>query len=180
MHARFAPVRDCFHDLLAGGRETGAGLTVWYDGRPVVELVGGGSAGRQFAPDTLVDVYSVGKPVAALCLLMLVERGRVDLDAPVSTYWPGFRAPATVRQVLSHTAGLPAFPVMAELPGPPNWLNPNVPSSPAGCNCGNSSVACRAAPSAAQCPAVRTTGRPAGSKAESPVEQISPVSAKYP
>ncbi|MEH0842482.1 serine hydrolase domain-containing protein [Micromonospora sp. CPCC 205711] len=111
MHARFAPVRDCFHDLLADGRETGAGLTVWYDGRPVVELAGGGSAGRQFAPDTLVDVYSVGKPVAALCLLMLVERGRVDLDAPVSTYWPGFRAPATVRQVLSHTAGLPAFPV---------------------------------------------------------------------
>lgn len=40
MHARFAPVRDCFHDLFAAGRETGAGLSIWYDGEPVVDLVG--------------------------------------------------------------------------------------------------------------------------------------------
>lgn len=107
MHARFAPVRDCFHDLFAAGRETGAGLAVWYDGEPVVDLVGGPG----WRPDTLVNVYSVGKPVAALCLLMLVDRGRVGLDEPVSTYWPQFRTSATVRPVLSHTAGLPAFPV---------------------------------------------------------------------
>ncbi|MEV4117617.1 serine hydrolase domain-containing protein [Micromonospora sp. NPDC049645] len=116
MHARFAPVRDCFHDLLTSGRETGAGLTIWYDGQPVVDLVGGsrsghGPGGEPWLPDTLVNVYSVGKPVAALCLLVLVDRAKVDLDAPVDRYWPEFRAPATVRQVLSHTAGLPAFPV---------------------------------------------------------------------
>lgn len=117
MHARFAPVRDCFHDLLTSGRETGASLVVWYDGQPVVDLVGGfsrsadGPGGQPWRPDTLVNVYSVGKPVAALCLLMLVDRGQVDLDAPVDRYWPEFRTPATVRQVLSHTAGLPAFPV---------------------------------------------------------------------
>ncbi|WP_235966238.1 hypothetical protein [Micromonospora rubida] len=39
MRARFGPVRDCFHDLFAAGRETGAGLAVWYDGRPADELV---------------------------------------------------------------------------------------------------------------------------------------------
>ncbi|MET8465308.1 serine hydrolase domain-containing protein [Micromonospora zamorensis] len=116
MHARFAPVRDCFHDLLTSGRETGASLVIWYDGQPVVDLIGGtrtaaGSDGEPWRPDTLVNVYSVGKPVAALCLLMLVDRGQVDLDAPVDRYWPEFRTPATVRQVLSHTAGLPAFPV---------------------------------------------------------------------
>ena len=116
MHARFAPVRDCFHDLLAAGRETGAGLTIWYDGQPVVDLIGGsrsgdGPGGEPWRPDTLVNVYSVGKPVAALCLLLLVDRGKVDLDAAVDRYWPEFRTPATVRQVLSHTAGLPAFPV---------------------------------------------------------------------
>lgn len=116
MHARFAPVRDCFHDLLTSGRETGAGLVIWYDGQPVVDLLGGtrtaaGPDGEPWRPDTLVNVYSVGKPVAALCLLMLVDRGQVDLDAPVDRYWPEFRTPATVRQVLSHTAGLPAFPV---------------------------------------------------------------------
>ncbi|MCO1596545.1 beta-lactamase family protein [Micromonospora sp. RHAY321] len=119
MHERFGPVRNCFHDLLATGRESGASLTVWYDGHPVLDLTGGsrtgaagGAAGGDpWRPDTLVNVYSVGKPVAALCLLMLVDRGRVDLDAPVDRYWPEFQTPATVRQVLSHTAGLPAFPV---------------------------------------------------------------------
>ncbi|KIR64576.1 serine hydrolase domain-containing protein [Micromonospora haikouensis] len=124
MRARFAPVRDCFHDLFAAGRETGAGLAIWYDGTPVVDLVAGSRAavppgrsvppaggGDPWRPDTLVNVYSVGKPVAGLCLLLLVDRGRLDLDDPVADHWPGFRAPATVRQVLSHTAGLPAFPV---------------------------------------------------------------------
>ncbi|WP_319461929.1 serine hydrolase domain-containing protein [Micromonospora sp. RTP1Z1] len=120
MHARFAAVRDCFHDLLAAGRETGAGLAIWYDGRPVVDLVAG-AAGAAWRPDTLVNVYSVGKPVSALCLLMLVDRGRVDLDAPVAAYWPGFRTPATVRQVLSHTAGLPAFPVPRPAEAVADW-----------------------------------------------------------
>ncbi|MBM0231634.1 beta-lactamase family protein [Micromonospora sp. STR1_7] len=116
MHARFNPVRDCFHDLLASGRESGASLAVWYDGQPVVDLVGGsrssdGPDGEPWRADTLVNVYSVGKPVAALCLLILVDRGQVDLDAPVDRYWPEFRTPATIRHLLSHTAGLPAFPV---------------------------------------------------------------------
>ncbi|WP_406074119.1 hypothetical protein [Micromonospora sp. NBC_01638] len=53
MHTRFAPVRDCFHDLLAAGRETGASLTVWYDGHPVIDLVGGSrtSAGASDGTD---------------------------------------------------------------------------------------------------------------------------------
>ncbi|MFC0507426.1 serine hydrolase domain-containing protein [Micromonospora costi] len=123
MHdARFAPVHDCFRDLLADGRETGAGLAIWYDGRPVVDIVGGErSPGRQWLPDTLVNVYSVGKPVAALCLLTLVDRGRLDLDDPVARHWPGFRAPATVRQVLAHTAGLPAFPVPRPADAVADW-----------------------------------------------------------
>lgn len=43
---RFAPVRECFQDLCASGRETGAALAVWYDGQPVVDLVGGSVAGE--------------------------------------------------------------------------------------------------------------------------------------
>ncbi|TDB70826.1 serine hydrolase [Micromonospora sp. KC721] len=116
---RFAPVRQCFQDLLASGRETGAALAVWYDSRPVVDLVGSSDAG--WRPDTLVNVYSVGKPVAAACLLALVDRGRVELDAPVTAYWPQFRTPATVRQVLSHTAGLPAFPVARPAAAVADW-----------------------------------------------------------
>ncbi|MGW4462340.1 serine hydrolase domain-containing protein [Micromonospora sp. NPDC004704] len=100
---------------LAGAAETGASLAVWHRGRPVLDLVGGWrdtARTRHFSPDTLVNVYSVGKPVAALCLLLLVERGRIGLDDPVVRHWPEFRATgATVRHVLSHTAGLPVFPM---------------------------------------------------------------------
>ncbi|TDB70612.1 serine hydrolase domain-containing protein [Micromonospora sp. KC723] len=119
MHPRFTPVRDCFHDLFASGRETGAALAVWHDGHPVVDLVGGSDAG--WRPDTLVNVYSVGKPLAAACLLALIDRGRVELDSPVAAYWPEFRTPATVRQVLSHTAGLPAFPVVRPAEAVADW-----------------------------------------------------------
>ncbi|MEV1143736.1 serine hydrolase domain-containing protein [Micromonospora sp. NPDC049799] len=116
MPVRFDAVHDCFHDLLASGRETGAALAIDVDGEPAVRLTGGARKGTDpWRADTLVAVYSVGKPVVALCLLTLVDRGRVDLDEQVAAYWPGFRTPATVRQVLTHTAGLPAFPV----PRPP-------------------------------------------------------------
>ncbi|OZV80152.1 carboxylesterase [Micromonospora echinospora] len=137
MRARFAAVHDCFHDLFASGRETGAALAVRYDGQPVVDLVGGSTrpAGGGTHPadeprraggdvsqaDTLVNVYSVGKPVAALCLLLLVDRGRLDLDDPVVRHWPQFRTPATVRQVLAHTAGLPVFPVPRPAPALGDW-----------------------------------------------------------
>ena len=67
---------------------------------------------RPWERDTLVAVFSVGKAMAALCVLLLVERGEVDLDAPVARYWPEFAAAGkgevTVRTLLSHRAGLPA------------------------------------------------------------------------
>lgn len=50
--------------------------------------------------------YSVTKAFAAVSLLRLVDSGRVDLDAPMQAYWPELVAPATVREVLSHQAGL--------------------------------------------------------------------------
>jgi CubicO group peptidase (beta-lactamase class C family) len=67
---------------------------------------------RPWEPDTLVDVFSLGKAMAALCVLLLVERGLVDLDAPADC-WPEFAAQGkgdvTLRMVLSHRAGLPAI-----------------------------------------------------------------------
>ena len=68
---------------------------------------------RPWERDTLVDVFSVGKAMAALCVLLLAERGVVDLDAPVARYWPRVRRAGkgrvTVRMLLSHRAGLPAI-----------------------------------------------------------------------
>ncbi|MEV4535376.1 serine hydrolase domain-containing protein [Asanoa sp. NPDC049518] len=111
--ADFTPVRQLFESFFSGGRDTGAGIVVVHDGRLAVDLVGGwrdDARQRPWTPDTRVAVYSVSKPFAAACLMILVDRGRVGLDDPVHRHWPEFPADGTtVRHVLAHTAGRPAF-----------------------------------------------------------------------
>jgi CubicO group peptidase (beta-lactamase class C family) len=113
--ARFGPVRDCFAEVIGGQAGTGAAFAAWCDGRPVVDLWGGparpGPAGAAppWQAGSLVQPYSVSKPFVAVCALRLVQTGQLDLDAPVQRYWPEFRAPATVRHVLSHQAGVVAL-----------------------------------------------------------------------
>jgi CubicO group peptidase (beta-lactamase class C family) len=126
--AGYEHVRDLFADLVETGSETGAALTVLRHGAPVVELHGGWrDAARQqpWTADTLVNVYSVGKPLAALAVLMLVDRGQVGLDDPVARHWPEFatngKERVTVRQALTHTAGLPAFGVPRESDAYGDW-----------------------------------------------------------
>jgi CubicO group peptidase (beta-lactamase class C family) len=114
---RFAAVRDCFADVAAAQPGAGAAFAAWCDGRPVVDLWGGAAGPRQrgaWAAGSLVQPFSVSKPFAAACALRLVEAGRLELDAPVQRYWPEFRAPATVRHVLSHQAGV----VLLDRPAP--------------------------------------------------------------
>ncbi|HQR25917.1 MAG TPA: serine hydrolase domain-containing protein [Nocardioides sp.] len=108
----FEPVREAFGEVIAAQPGTGAAMAAWHDGRWVARLHGGyadAARTRPWGPDSIVMPYSVTKPFAAVCLLLLVDRGLVDLDEPVRTYWPQMRAPATVRQVLSHQAGLVAL-----------------------------------------------------------------------
>lgn len=110
----FDPVREAFVGNFDAG-EVGAACCVTVGGRVVVDLWGGWARPAQrrpWTPDTLVNAYSVGKPVIALRLLQLVQRGRVDLDARADTCWPELRAGregATVRDVLCHRAGVPAI-----------------------------------------------------------------------
>jgi CubicO group peptidase (beta-lactamase class C family) len=114
---RFGPVRDCFAAVLAAQPGTGAAFAAWFDGEPVVDLWGGhadAARRRPWQAGSLVMPYSVSKPFAAVCALRLAEGGRLDLDAPVQRYWPEFRAPATVRHVLSHQAGV----VLLDRPAP--------------------------------------------------------------
>ena len=105
----FSRVREVFADVLAGQPGTGASFAVWHGGTWVVDLWGGyADAGhtRPWQRDTLAMPYSVTKPFAALCVLTLVDRGLVELDAPLRRYWPELRAEASVRDVLSHRAGV--------------------------------------------------------------------------
>jgi CubicO group peptidase (beta-lactamase class C family) len=115
--AGFEPVRDVFAAVLDEQRGTGAAVAAWHDGRWIVDLWGGtatADGSRLWVEDSIVQPYSVSKPFAAMGLLLLVDRGLVELDAPVQRYWPEFTAPATVRHVLSHQAGVVALDTPAD------------------------------------------------------------------
>ena len=111
---RFEGVRDALGDNFREHGELGAAVAITLEGTPVVDMWAGwmdDARTRAWEDDTLVAVFSVGKAMAALCVLMLADRGQVDLDAPVSRYWPEFagagKEGVTVRMLLSHRAGLP-------------------------------------------------------------------------
>jgi len=113
--ARFKRVREVFEASFASGAELGAALCIYRDGVPVVDLWGGFADKDRTKPwrrDTLANVYSTTKGITALCAHQLVERGELDLDAPVARYWPEFaqagKGEIPVRMLLSHRAGLPA------------------------------------------------------------------------
>lgn len=113
----YEPVRDSFTRLFEDGRETGAGLSVWSGGREVVGLTGGwadAARTRPWRPDTLAHTYSTSKPFAALTALAAVAEGNFSLDDPVSSYWKeygaGGKEGTTLRHILTHRTGLPAFP----------------------------------------------------------------------
>ncbi|GAA3292935.1 beta-lactamase family protein [Dactylosporangium vinaceum] len=109
----FEAVAEAFRAQLESGAETGAAVAAYAGGELVVDLWGGwadAARTRPWTADTLVTVFSAGKPVAALAVLARVADGRIGLDEPVATYWPAFTDPrGTVRHALAHQLGLPAI-----------------------------------------------------------------------
>lgn len=106
-----------FHRQIADGLHPGAGLAVYRNGRLAVDLWGGladDAAGVPVAADTMFILYSSTKPLAAVCLHILWERGRLDWDDKVADYWPGFakhgKDAVTIRHILTHRGGFPETP----------------------------------------------------------------------
>jgi CubicO group peptidase (beta-lactamase class C family) len=95
-------------------QEEGCAVSAYVDGHKVVDLWAGTTDGRPWAEDTLALMFSCSKGALALCAQILFDRGLLDLDAPVSTYWPEFAASGkdgvTVLHMLTHTAGVVSFP----------------------------------------------------------------------
>ena len=109
----FGPVAQQFVAQVKSGAELGAGLTVYHRGRCVVDVWGGSTDLTRQTPwsrDTRIVVFSVTKGLAAMALALLADRGKLDWDAPVATYWPGFatggKDAITVRTLVNHRAGL--------------------------------------------------------------------------
>jgi CubicO group peptidase (beta-lactamase class C family) len=112
---RFAGVREALSQQLDGD-ELGASIAVDLDGETVVDLWGGYRDVERTTPwtqDTIVNVWSTTKTVLSLAALMLVERGELDVYAPVGDYWPEFSAKGKkdveVRHLMAHTSGVPAW-----------------------------------------------------------------------
>ncbi len=114
--AKFVEVQRLFQEFLESGKELGASIAVNINERNVVDLWGGfadTNRTRPWTKDTIVNVFSTTKTVTSLALLMLVDRGLLDLNAKVAKYWPEFaengKQDIEVRHFLTHSSGVPAW-----------------------------------------------------------------------
>lgn len=110
---KFGEVPSLLERYIESGDELGASITINIDGEEVVDIWGGYKDKEKTKPweeDTIVNVFSCTKTVTSLAVLMLVDRGLIDLNERVSHYWPGFeqngKQDILVRHLLSHTSGL--------------------------------------------------------------------------
>ncbi|KVV01802.1 MULTISPECIES: serine hydrolase domain-containing protein [Pseudomonas] len=113
---KFEAVREAFADLFNDPQERGAALCIQIGGDTVVDLWAGTAdkdGEHAWHTDTIANLFSCTKTFTAVTALQLVEEGKLALDAPVAKYWPEFaaagKASITLRQLLSHRAGLPAL-----------------------------------------------------------------------
>jgi CubicO group peptidase (beta-lactamase class C family) len=115
----FEAVREAFDRNFAEFGEVGASVAATVDGEMVVDLWGGTATydhgEGDWERDTIINVWSTTKTMAALCCLVLADRGELDPYAPIASYWPEFAAAGkdeiAARHVLSHSAGLAGWEV---------------------------------------------------------------------
>ncbi|MEZ4869366.1 MAG: serine hydrolase domain-containing protein [Caldilineaceae bacterium] len=110
-------VQQLLTDLTAAGVEVGLQVAAYLDGELIVDTWAGvadETTGRAVTGETLFTSWSTTKGFVATCIHLLAERGQLDYDAPIATYWPEFAAHGkgqiTVRHALTHTAGIPHMP----------------------------------------------------------------------
>lgn len=114
----YGGVLDAFVANFVERGDLGAGCTVYRGGRVVVDVWGGIAdtrTGRAWGPDTAAVIFSCSKGLLAICADVLAQEGRLTLDAPIASYWPEFgrrsKESITVRDAMSHRAGLPALDI---------------------------------------------------------------------
>ncbi|HEU4600203.1 MAG TPA: serine hydrolase domain-containing protein, partial [Solirubrobacterales bacterium] len=112
----FEPAVEAFERNFLERGEVGASFAVHAQGQPVVDIWGGlayRAAAVPWSAATLVGVFSGSKGLVATCLAILIDRGQLDLEAPLCEYWPEFAAHGKdgilVRHVVSHQAGMPGL-----------------------------------------------------------------------
>lgn len=119
MHPDFERAARVFERQLPSG-PGGAALCIYHRGEKVVDCWGGtrDAHGNPWEEDTIALSYSTSKGVLSTLMHILVDRGLIDYDDPVSEYWPEFasagKGEITLRQVMCHEAGLYAISSMVD------------------------------------------------------------------
>jgi len=110
-------IQTLLNTLVAEGRQRGAQVAVYVDGKLAVDAWAGVADVRTGTPvdgDTLFPVFSTTKGIVATVIHILAERGQIDYEKPIAFYWPEFAANGketiTVRHALTHGSGLPYMP----------------------------------------------------------------------
>ena len=135
-----APAFQLVAQAVSDGRLPGATLLVMRHGTVLEHRAFGVRAtepARPFQIDTICWIASLTKPVTATAAMILVERGRLNLEEEVASYLPQFaglatkdgrRHAVTVRQLLSHTSGIPvSVPLRERAFFNPTWLERGLP-----------------------------------------------------
>lgn len=126
---RFQSIEAVFRANLKDGYDIGASMAAYHEGQLVVDLWGGWKNRARTDPwtaDTIVPVMSTTKIMGAICMFILIDRDKLALDATVASYWPEFaqggKGEVTIRDVLTHQAGVPGFRVPAPHSIMSDWL----------------------------------------------------------
>ncbi len=109
------PIDDYVRSILAERHAPGVAVAVIKSGK-IVKLKGYGLASVEFqvpvTTETVFEIGSVSKQMTAAGIMLLVEDGKVSLDAPISTYLPNTPEAwkdVTVRHLLTHTSGVKSY-----------------------------------------------------------------------
>ena len=102
--------------------DLGAAVSIWQNGKPVVDLYGGFFDARRENPwetDTLVLIWSATKGIGSACVLHVLQEHGIEIDRPVAEFWPEFaqagKEKITLSQLLSHQAGLCALDARVDI-----------------------------------------------------------------
>ncbi len=125
---KFAKVKDIFKENFEMFEEVGASLAVTVNGKFMMDIWAGyadAAKTRLWEENTIVCVFSTTKIMTSICILMLHDKGLLDINNPVCNYWPEFgqngKEKILIKHVLGHTAGIPSWDEMIPNEDILNW-----------------------------------------------------------
>ncbi len=126
--SKFEKLSEILSNSIDSGDDLGASVSVTIEGETVVDLWGGHADPEKTKPweqDTITNVWSSTKTMTSLCALILIERGGIDPDEPVATYWPEFaqngKEQIPVKALMSHTSGVSGWAQPVEVTDIYDW-----------------------------------------------------------